>query len=170
MTATPSARGGRNGTPRKGRTNPQPHDPEPYPARNAIERGLGWLQRGRRVTTRYDQYAHRFLGFLYLAEAWIWLQSYLNTTWTERADRLNPRPSRADDNRDIDCMIIYYVWLKSCLNATWTITYRKPGLRCIRRGHTGPRRVEYLRCRSQDMFAHAHAQLVARRRRKGTPI
>ena len=79
MTALPSARGGRNGAPRKGRTNPR-HDPEPYPARNAIERGLGWLQRGRRVATRYDQYAHRFLGFLYLAGAWIWLQSYLNTT------------------------------------------------------------------------------------------
>ena len=57
---------------------PSPHDPEPYPARNAIERNLGWLQRGRRVATRYGQYAHRFLGFPYLAEAWIWLQSYLN--------------------------------------------------------------------------------------------
>ena len=65
---------------RKGRTNPQPHDPEPYKARNAIKRGIGWLQRGCRVATRYDQYAHRFLGFLYLAGVWIWLQSYLNTT------------------------------------------------------------------------------------------
>ena len=65
---------------RKGRTNPQSHDPEPYRARNAIERGLGWLQRGRRVATRYDKYAQRGLGLLYLAEAWIWLKSYLNTT------------------------------------------------------------------------------------------
>ena len=63
---------------RKGRTNPQPHDPEPYKARNVIERGRGWLQRGRRVATRYGPYVHRFLGFPYLAEAWIWLQSYLN--------------------------------------------------------------------------------------------
>ena len=63
---------------RKGRTNPQPHDPEPYKARNTIERGSGWLPRGRRVATRYGPYAHRFLGFPYLAEAWIWLQSYLN--------------------------------------------------------------------------------------------
>ena len=52
---------------RKGRTNPQPHDPERYPARKAVERGLGWLTHGRRVATRYDQYAHRFLEFLYLA-------------------------------------------------------------------------------------------------------
>ena len=47
---------------RKGRTNPQPHDPERY---------KGW----RRVATRYDQYARRCLGFLYLAGAWIWLKS-----------------------------------------------------------------------------------------------
>ena len=65
---------------RKGRTNPQSHDLEPYKARNAIERGLGWLQRGRRVATRYDKYSHRFLGFLYLAGAWIWLKPYLDTT------------------------------------------------------------------------------------------
>ena len=63
----------------KGRTNPQPHDPELYKARNAIKRGIGCLKQGRRVATRYDKYAHRFLGFLYLAGAWIWLKSYLNT-------------------------------------------------------------------------------------------
>ena len=64
---------------RKGRTNPQPHDLELYKARNAIERGLGWLKQGCRVATRYDPYAHRGLGFLYWAGAWICLQSYLNT-------------------------------------------------------------------------------------------
>ena len=62
---------------RKGRTNPRPHDPERYKARNAVERGLGWLKHGRRVATRYDQYAHHCLDFLYLAGAWIWLKSYL---------------------------------------------------------------------------------------------
>ena len=65
---------------RKGRTNPRPHDPERYPARNAVERGIGWLKHGRRVATRYDQYAHYCLGFLYWAGAWIWLKSYLNRT------------------------------------------------------------------------------------------
>ena len=54
--------------------------PERYKAYNAVERGLGWLKGWRRVATRYDKYAHRFLGFLYLAGAWIWLKSYLNTT------------------------------------------------------------------------------------------
>ena len=75
MTATPSARGGRAEAvipARKGRTNPQPHALEQYKARNAVERGLGWLKATR------DPYAHRFLGFLYLAGAWIWLQAYLN--------------------------------------------------------------------------------------------
>ena len=65
---------------RKGRTNPRPHDPERYQARNDVERGLGWLKHGRRVATRYDKYAHHCLGFLYLAGAWIWLKSYLNRT------------------------------------------------------------------------------------------
>ena len=63
---------------RRGRTNP--HDPEQCPARNAAERGLSWLKGWWRVATRYDPYAHRFLDFLYLAAAWIWLQSYLNRT------------------------------------------------------------------------------------------
>ncbi len=65
---------------RKGRTNPQPHDPERYQARNAVERGLGGLKQGRRVATRYDQYAHRCLDFLYLAGAWIWRKSHINRT------------------------------------------------------------------------------------------
>ena len=37
---------------RKGHTNPQPHDPEPYKARHAVERGLGWLKGWRRVAPR----------------------------------------------------------------------------------------------------------------------
>ena len=62
------------------RLNPQPHDPEPYQARNAVERGIGWLKHGRRVATRYDKYAHHFLGFLYLAGAWIWMKEKIHTT------------------------------------------------------------------------------------------
>ena len=31
--------------------NPQPRDPERYKARNAVERGIGWLKRGWRVAT-----------------------------------------------------------------------------------------------------------------------
>ena len=44
-----------------------------------MERGIGGLKRGRRVATRYDQYAHRCLDLLYLTAAWIWLNSNLNT-------------------------------------------------------------------------------------------
>ena len=62
---------------RPGRLDPQPCDPEAYSARNAVERSFGWLKWWRRVATRYDQHAHRFLGFLYLAGTWIWLK--LNT-------------------------------------------------------------------------------------------
>ena len=64
---------------RSRRLNPQPHDPEQYQARNAVERGIGGLKHWRRVATRYDQYAHRFLGFLYLAGAWIWMKEKLHT-------------------------------------------------------------------------------------------
>ena len=32
--------------------------------------------------------------------------------------RLNPRPSKAVNNNDIDCMIIYWIWLKFYLNTT----------------------------------------------------
>ena len=52
---------------RKGRTPPPPPPPpaapETHQARNAVERGLGWLKGWRRVAARYDKYAHRFLGF-----------------------------------------------------------------------------------------------------------
>ena len=59
---------------RRGRLNPHSHDPERYPARKAVERGIDGLQQGRRVAARYDPYAPRCLGFLYLAAAWLWLQ------------------------------------------------------------------------------------------------
>ena len=61
------------------RLNPQSRDPERYPARHAAERGLGWLAHGRRVATRYAPYAHRCLGFLYLAGAWIGMKPKIHT-------------------------------------------------------------------------------------------
>ncbi len=64
-------------------SEPQPHDPERYKASNAMERGLGWLKGWQRVATRYALYAHRCLGFLYLADlagTWIWMESKLHRT------------------------------------------------------------------------------------------
>ena len=69
---------------RRRRTKPQPHDPERYPVRHAVERGLGGRERGGRVATRHAPYAPRCLGFPYLAAAWIWLKSYPNATWSRR--------------------------------------------------------------------------------------
>ena len=60
---------------RRGRTNPQPHDPERYQARKAVAWGIGGLKPWHRVATRYDKYTQQFLGFRYLAAAWLWLPS-----------------------------------------------------------------------------------------------
>ena len=69
MTATPSARGWRNRLLRPSfRPGAAPVPPERYPTGKAVERGIGWLKHGRRVATRYDQYAHRCLRFLDLDE------------------------------------------------------------------------------------------------------
>ena len=51
-----------------------------HKARNAVERGIGWRKRGRRVATCYDKYAHRCMGFPHLAAAWIWMNSKFNAT------------------------------------------------------------------------------------------
>ena len=59
---------------RRGRLNPQPHDPEKYKARKAVARGFGGLEPWRRVATRYDKHAPQCLGFLYWAAAWIGLK------------------------------------------------------------------------------------------------
>ena len=63
---------------RAGRLDPQPCAPEAYKAR-AVARGLGGLKGWRRVATRYDQHAQRYLGCLYLAGAWIWLKLNIHT-------------------------------------------------------------------------------------------
>ena len=61
----------------RGRTYPSPTTRNG--TKRATPRGIGRLKPWRRVATRYDKYAQRFLGFLYLAAAWLWLKSYTNT-------------------------------------------------------------------------------------------
>ena len=62
------------------------HEPPRPATRHNIRRvtpwngSIGWLERGRHAATRCDRYAQRGLRFLYVARAWFWLESVINTT------------------------------------------------------------------------------------------
>ena len=51
--------------PRKNSIEGRPYDKELYKLRNVIERFFHRLKQYRRVATRYDKYADRYLGFVY---------------------------------------------------------------------------------------------------------
>ena len=53
--------------PRKNRMEMRCYDAELYKTRNLIERFIGYLKRYRRVFSRYDKLAVRYLGFVYFA-------------------------------------------------------------------------------------------------------
>ena len=53
--------------PRKNRVADRPYDKQVYKRRNVIERFFHRLKQYRRVATRYDKYANRYLGFVYFA-------------------------------------------------------------------------------------------------------
>lgn len=53
--------------PRRNRVDERPYDKELYKLRNVIERFFHRLKQYRRVATRYDKYARRYLGFVYIA-------------------------------------------------------------------------------------------------------
>ena len=53
--------------PRKNRLQERPYDKELYKLRNVIKRFFHRLKQYRRVATRYDKYADRYLGFVYFA-------------------------------------------------------------------------------------------------------
>ncbi len=53
--------------PRRNRLEERPYDKGVYKLRNVIERFFHRLKQFRRVATRYDKYAVRYLGFVYLA-------------------------------------------------------------------------------------------------------
>ena len=53
--------------PRKNRLEERPYDKDLYKLRNVIERFFHRLKQYRRVATRYDKYARRYLGFVYFA-------------------------------------------------------------------------------------------------------
>ena len=53
--------------PRRNRLEERPYDAAVYKLRNVIERFFHRLKQYRRVATRYDKYADRYLGFVYFA-------------------------------------------------------------------------------------------------------
>ena len=53
--------------PRKSRVEDLPYDEDVYKLRNVIERFFHRLKQYRRVATRYEKYAVRYLGFVYFA-------------------------------------------------------------------------------------------------------
>ena len=53
--------------PRRNRVEDRPYDKDLYKLRNVIERFFHRLKQYRRVATRYDKYATRYLGFVYFA-------------------------------------------------------------------------------------------------------
>ena len=53
--------------PRNNRLQERPFDKVSYKLRNVIERFFHRLKQYRRVATRYDKYADRYLGFVYFA-------------------------------------------------------------------------------------------------------
>lgn len=59
--------------PLSNRKNPRPVDWAQYKNRNLVERFFARLKQFRRVATRYDKLAARFLSFVHLAAAFIWL-------------------------------------------------------------------------------------------------
>ncbi|MBF0857505.1 transposase [Gluconobacter oxydans] len=65
---------------RKGRNAPQKTDWRRYRDRNRIERMFNRLKQMRRIATRYDKTALSFISFLNLADARLWIESFVNAT------------------------------------------------------------------------------------------
>ena len=55
-----------------------------YRERDCIERVLGHLKINRAIATRYDRFAERFLGMLFIALARYWIK-FVHADWTRQA-------------------------------------------------------------------------------------
>jgi len=60
--------------PRRNRTTPRTYDIHLYKERHLVECAINKLKYYRRIFSRFDKLASRFLGFLSLAAALIWLR------------------------------------------------------------------------------------------------
>ena len=63
--------------PRDNRVEARPYDKDLYKLRNVIERFFHRLKQYRRVATRYDKYADRYLGFVYFAAILITAKNWI---------------------------------------------------------------------------------------------
>nr|WP_210432498.1 transposase [Iodidimonas gelatinilytica] len=60
------------------RREPVPHNRAAYKHRNLIERMFNKLKQFRRIATRYEKTRASFLAFLSLADAKLWMPSFVN--------------------------------------------------------------------------------------------
>ncbi len=59
--------------PKSNRKNPRQYDKDLYKARHLIENFFLKLKQFRAIATRYDKTARNFLGAIFLAGAYVWL-------------------------------------------------------------------------------------------------
>ncbi len=60
--------------PKKSRTVPRDCDYAAYKERHLVECFIGKLKHFRRIFSRFDKYARRFLAFIHFASTFIWLK------------------------------------------------------------------------------------------------
>ena len=63
---------------RRNRRQPRDYDRIRYRERNIVERFINKLKWCRRIFTRYDKLARRYIAFLHFASALIWLKQNVN--------------------------------------------------------------------------------------------
>ena len=63
---------------RSNRKQPRDYDRIRYRERNLVERFINKLKWCRRISTRYDKLARRFIAFLHFASTLIWLRQNVN--------------------------------------------------------------------------------------------
>ena len=60
--------------PRRNRTAQRDYDKQLYKERNVIERFINKVKWCRRIFTRYEKLARRYIAFLHLAATFVWLK------------------------------------------------------------------------------------------------
>ena len=60
--------------PKKSRVQPRECDYVAYKERHLVECCIGTLKHFRRIATRFDKYATRFLAFIHFASTFLWLK------------------------------------------------------------------------------------------------